>query len=200
MKGNCKISVTLAFSLSGVSPSSTGIYEVGCPDFISLIRDVTVRGPLMLSNSSSLLASASFLNCLETTSRLWIGGVNNPQNTSFFLSLLVPSVILLLSGSCEEDPVITLYTVRAALDVDVIPKFPGSAFHIKRSCCVFLLYCNSLHFSLNLRSHVKPREPLPSSYFHLPAAWKETFKSITYSYSIIDKHQHVHLTFNSILV
>lgn len=70
MKGNRKISVTLAFSLSGVSPSSTGIYEVGGPEFISLIRVVTIRGSLMLSNSSSLLVSTSFLTCLETTSRL----------------------------------------------------------------------------------------------------------------------------------
>jgi hypothetical protein len=106
VKGNGKISVTLTFSLSGVSPSSTGIYEVDCPEFISLLRDVTIRGPLMLSNSSSFLVSTSFLNCLETTWHLWIGGVNN-------LSLLVPSVMSLSSGSCEEDPVIGLYTFRA---------------------------------------------------------------------------------------
>ena len=67
MKGNSKIFVKVAFSLSGVSPSSTGIYEVGCLEFILLILDITIRGPLMLSNSSSLLVLTSIITYLETS-------------------------------------------------------------------------------------------------------------------------------------
>jgi hypothetical protein len=82
-----QISVTLAFSLPGVYTSSTGVYEEGCPEFHSLIRDVTIRGPHLLSNSSSLLISTSFQISIflpaskqHHVSKSW--RVNNPQNAS----------------------------------------------------------------------------------------------------------------------
>jgi hypothetical protein len=60
VKGIWQIFLTLAFLLSGVSNSSTAIYEVGCTEFLSLIRNVTIRGPTLLSISSSSVKQSHY--------------------------------------------------------------------------------------------------------------------------------------------